>query len=210
MLIVSVMGGMVLGFIWDIYRLIRHYIKFGSAVTALGDIAYWIVSAKLSLDLIFYISYGNVRMFILVGFISGALLYFYGISRYVLKAIIYVIDFIFSVVRKFLSFIVSPLKFLWSKLKIALLPVRIKIKKAEDGAKKRYKFFKFRIKKVFKNKKMYYNKRAKEKRMKSLRKGEQKRIERGSKDNRAEKKNKQRRLQRARKESQRRKQKEKA
>jgi len=36
MFIVSVMSGMILGCIWDIYRLIRHYIKFGVIGTALG------------------------------------------------------------------------------------------------------------------------------------------------------------------------------
>ena len=92
MLAVSIMAGMFLGLIWDAYRLIRHYGKLNAAATVIGDILYWIISIKLSTQLILDISFGNVRFFILLGFLAGALLYFYGISRYILKLFIFIID----------------------------------------------------------------------------------------------------------------------
>ena len=107
MLAVSVMGGVFLGFIWDIYRLFRHYTKLGSAGTAIGDIVYWILSIYIGVQLIFDISYGNIRSFILLGFISGALLYFYGISRFILKVFIFIVDTILKIIKKIIDFLIG-------------------------------------------------------------------------------------------------------
>lgn len=191
MLVVSVMGGMLLGFIWDIYRLIRHYVKFGVVGTAAGDIAYWIISVYLSIQLIYDISYGNLRLFILMGFLLGALLYFYGISNYILKIFIFCIDFILKLINKFISFMVYPIKFLIGKIREILYPVKIKVEKGVNKAKRRYKFFKFKLKKVSKKRKMIYNKKKQMRKVNASRRRKgQKMNERRSKDNRTKKQNK--------------------
>lgn len=192
MLVVSVMGGMLLGFIWDIYRLIRHYVKFGVVGTAAGDIAYWIISVYLSIQLIYDISYGNLRLFILMGFLLGALLYFYGISNYILKIFIFCIDFILKLINKFISFMVYPIKFLIGKIREILYPFKIKVEKGVNKAKRRYKFFKFKLKKVSKKRKMIYNKKKQMRKVNASRRRKgQKMNERRSKDNRTKKQNKQ-------------------
>lgn len=194
MLVVSIMGGMFLGFIWDIYRLIRHYIKLNHVGTAIGDIVYWVISIYIGVQLIFDLSYGNVRFFILMGFISGALLYFYGISRYILKLFIFVVDFILKVIKKTISLLIGPLKFIVMQimkyLKIILHPVKVRYENTKKSAKKRYKFFRFKLKKVSKNRKMVYNKKKKQKQLDKRRK-EHMRVERRTKDNRIKEKNKQ-------------------
>jgi len=187
MLIVSIMGGMFLGFIWDIYRLIRHYVKLGVVGTAAGDIAYWIISVYLSIQIIYEISYGNLRFFILMGFMIGALLYFYGISNYILKVFIFCIDSTLFVIKKFISFMIYPVTALIRKLKALLYPYKIKVEKGVNKVKRRYKFLKFKLKKVSKKRKMLYNKK---KRKAELKRREQKTNERRSKDNRAKKQNK--------------------
>lgn len=189
MFMVSIMGGMFLGFIWDIYRLVRHFVKFGQIETAIGDIAYWIISVYLSINIIFDISYGNLRLFILVGFLLGAILYFFTISDYTLKIFIFCIELIILLVKKFLSFIVYPIKSVLRKLKDILYPYRIRVEKCVIKNKRRYKFFKFKLKKVSKNRKMLYNKKILQKN--SKRRKEHKVNERRTKDNRFEKQNKQ-------------------
>lgn len=159
MLIVSIMGGMFLGFIWDIYRLIRHFVKLGILGTAAGDITYWIISVYLSIRIIFDISYGNLRLFILVGFLLGAILYFYALSNYVLKVFIFCIDLMIVLLKRFLSFIAYPMRFLARKIKEMLYPYGIKFKKVVKKQKRKYKFFKFKLKKISKNKKMLYNRK---------------------------------------------------
>ncbi len=193
MLAVSVMGGMFLGSIWDIYRLIRHYLKLGSVGTAIGDIVYWIISIYIGVQLIFDLSYGNVRLFILMGFLIGALLYFYGISRYILKVFIFIVDTILKLSKKIINLLIGPIKFIYKQIKIILYPLKIKYKKTKIKVNKRYKFIKFKLKKVSKNRKMVYNKKEQARRLNKRRKG-QKRIERRSKNNRTKEKSKQWRL----------------
>lgn len=189
MLAVSVMGGMFLGFIWDIYRLLRHYIKLKSAGTAIGDIVYWILSIYIGIQLIFDLSYGNVRFFILMGFMLGALLYFYGISRYILKVLIFIVDTILKVVKQTINLLLVPVKFIIRQLKIILYPLKLNFEKAKNKTKKRYKFLKFKLNKVSKNRKMVYNKKKQLKRLNKRRK-EQRRYERRSKNYRIKEKNK--------------------
>ena len=140
MLAVSIMAGVFLGFIWDIYRLIRHYGKFKTTGTVIGDIIYWIVSITISTRLILDISYGNVRFFILMGFVAGALLYFYGISSYVLKLFIFIIDSIIKVIKTVLHLLIDPIKFIIRKIEIFLYPLKLKYHKVNEKLKKRYKF----------------------------------------------------------------------
>lgn len=157
MVLVSVMGGMILGFFWDVYRIIRRYISLNNLSLAIGDILYWIVSVYLSLELIFYISYGNVRFFILIGFCFGALLYFYGLSSYILKLFYFLIDSIIKLVKKIISLLIEPIKFIITKVRIFLYPYKLKLIKEKEKLNKRYKFFKYKLKKISKNRKLLYN-----------------------------------------------------
>jgi spore cortex biosynthesis protein YabQ len=168
MLVVSIMGGMLLGFIWDIYRLVRHYVIMGAVGTALGDLIYWIVSIYISVQLIFDVSYGNVRMFILLGFVSGALLYFYGISNYILQVFIFAADLLIKIIKKVSLFMIRPIRMAAEKIAVLLAPIKIKLQKTRNNAKKRYKFYKFKVKKISKNRKLMYNKKKQSKRNQRL------------------------------------------
>ena len=105
---------------------------------------------------------------------------------------------------------IYPIKFIFNKIKTILYPFKIKVEKEREKIKRRYKFFKFKSKKVFKNKKMLYNSKKQKNKLNkqrnlALRKknrhydginnkdspGEKgaKTIERKSKNNRAKKKN---------------------
>ncbi len=168
MLAVSIMAGVFLGFLWDIYRLIRHYGRFKTAGTVIGDILYWIISINLCTRLILDISYGNVRFFILMGFTAGALLYFYGISRYILRFFIFIIDAVIKAVKTIIHLLIDPVKFIIGKIKIILYPVKLKFIRIKDKFKKRYKFLKYKLKKVSKNRKMIYNRKKRQGRKRGM------------------------------------------
>lgn len=189
MLLVSIMAGMLLGFLWDIYRLLRHYIKLGSIGVAIGDLIYWLVSIYAGTSLIFELSYGNIRFFILMGFVLGALLYFYGMSSYILRLFIFVIDKISALIIKTLNKLIEPIKFILRKIKIFLYPVKVKYEIIKGDARKRYKFYKFKLKKISKNRKIVYNRKQQQKRL-NKRKRKERKHERRTKDNRFKKKNK--------------------
>ena len=86
---------------------------------------------------------------------------------------------------------IYPIKCLISKIKKILRPVKIKVEMGVNKAKRRYKFFKFKLKKVSKNRKMLYNKKKQMRKVNASRRRRGQKInERRPKDNRVKKQNK--------------------
>ena len=141
MFLTSVLGGVLLGLLWDFYRLLRHYIALGRLGTALGDILYWIISLYVGLNIIIKVSWGNIRVFILFGFFIGALVYFYVISNIILSICITLIDFVIQAIIKTYSAIIFPIKYLIKRLKFFLIPYKIKIDTKIRNKKKELKFY---------------------------------------------------------------------
>lgn len=173
--VAALIGGFFLGVLWDIYRLIRYYIPLSKLGTALGDILYWIVSLVFGLNIIIRVSWGNIRFFILMAFLLGALIYFYIFSRLVLDLCIFLIDFVIKAIKKIYKIIIFPIKFLIKSLKKLLIPYKIKLDSKIQKFKRRIKFTINRLKyeAELKKKRKLKQKRLK-KFMKEQRKNEQK------------------------------------
>ncbi len=177
----SVLGGMLLGLFWDAYRLIRHYIAFGKIGTALGDIVYWIVSLYVGLSIIINISWGNIRLYILLGFLLGALIYFCVFSNIILGLFISLIDFVIFIVKKLYGLIIIPIKFFIKRLKFLLLPYKIKVDTKIKSKKRDIKFYVYKYKSNLDIKK---KKKLKKKKLKRIIREQRKNAKR-YKDNRA-------------------------
>lgn len=171
----ALVGGFLLGVLWDFYRLLRHYIPISSIGTALGDILYWIISLVLGLNIIIKVSWGNIRFFILFAFLLGALLYFYLFSSIILKLCICLIDFVIHTIIKVYKIIIFPIKFLIKSLKNLLIPYKIKIDSKIQNSKRKLKFHINRLKHEAELKKKQEAKKKKLKKfMREQRKNEQK------------------------------------
>jgi len=171
----ALIGGFFLGILWDFYRLLRHYIPLSKLGTALGDIVYWIISLILGLNIIIKISWGNIRLFILIAFLLGALLYFYIFSGIILGLCISLIDFVIQAIKKAYNIIIFPIKFLIKSLKNLLIPYKIKVDSKIKNSKRKIKFYINKRKHEAELKKKQKLKRKKLKKfMREQRKNEQK------------------------------------
>ncbi len=171
----GLIGGFFLGTLWDFYRLIRYYIPFSSISTALGDILYWILSLVLGLNFIINISWGNIRFYILLSFLLGALLYFYLFSGTILKLCIALVDIIIYAIKKIYKILIFPIKFFIKSLINLLIPYKIKIDSKISNSKKKIKFHINRLKHEAELKKKQKAKKKKLKKfMREQRRNEQK------------------------------------
>lgn len=171
----ALIGGFLLGVLWDFYRLLRHYIPLSNLGTAFGDILYWIISLILGLNIIIKISWGNIRFFILFAFLLGALLYFYIFSGIILKLCISLIDFVIHTIIKVYNIIIFPIKFLIKSLKNLLIPYKIKMDSKIQNSKRKIKFHINRLKHEAELKKKQEAKKKKLKKfMREQRRNEQK------------------------------------
>jgi spore cortex biosynthesis protein YabQ len=83
-LIASVYGGMLIGLLFDFFRLLRKGFKIKKAVIPVGDIIFWAASVVIILAVVYNSSSGLIRSYQLIGLALGTFIYLKLLSKYVL------------------------------------------------------------------------------------------------------------------------------
>lgn len=74
--------GIVISVIFDIFRVIRKSFKTPNILTYIEDILFWILSGLLIIYVIFHYTTGEIRLYMILMIIIGAIIYFVTISKY--------------------------------------------------------------------------------------------------------------------------------
>lgn len=98
--------GIVIGSIYDIFRVIRKNFKTSDFVTQIEDIIFLIISGILILCFILKFCIGEIRFYVFIAIFLGILLYFLTIS----KAYVIILNIIAKFCKKILSFFVNLIK----------------------------------------------------------------------------------------------------
>lgn len=109
--------GIIIGLIFDIFRILRKSFKTNDIVTYVEDILFWLITGFLILYSIFIFNYGEIRFFMFVGIFLGAMFYMLLISRYVIKISVSVIDFLKRTIIFILKIVRFPFEFVYKILK---------------------------------------------------------------------------------------------
>ncbi len=152
--LIFIINGILVGFLFDIFRVLRKSFKTSDIITYIEDILFWIVAGVLTLYFIFNYNNGEIRFFIFLGIILGISIYILTISKYfmkitvgiisiikqiVKKIIIYPLKFILNIVKKLLfrpiSFIIINIRKIFTKNKINFLHYFKNIKKSQKSTK---------------------------------------------------------------------------
>jgi spore cortex biosynthesis protein YabQ len=128
--------GMAAAFIYDLFRIFRKAVKTGSLLTFVQDLLYWIIVAVIMSITVFYSNDGEIRGFLFLGAVIGAVLYAMMFSRIIMDSSLFIIRVTVRIIR-FISFIVSyPFRLM---LKLLAIPARkladvtaAEIRKARD------------------------------------------------------------------------------
>ena len=143
--LIFVLDGIIIGFLFDIFRILRRTIKTKDFVTYLEDFLFWILTGIIILYSIFTFNNGEIRLFLFLGIIIGVLLYMLLISFYFIKINVTIINFF----KKILSIIINIIHNLFKK--IFFKPISfciINIKKSFKNMMKKISILKKRIKNV--------------------------------------------------------------
>lgn len=89
---ITVYGGLVAGFTYDVYRFIRRIVKKGRWLTALLDVLFIVTLGLIVLAVMYLANEGELRLFTFVGFALGFALYMAGLSLF--------FDFIVKKIRR--------------------------------------------------------------------------------------------------------------
>lgn len=94
-LVTVAIGGMV-GFLYDIYRVLRVRANLRGGLGSLGDLIYWALACATIFALLLKVNQGELRLYVLIGLSCGAIAYFILISRIAFRFV----DFIWYLLGK--------------------------------------------------------------------------------------------------------------
>lgn len=109
--------GIIIGLIFDTFRILRKSFKTIDIITYFEDILFWIITGILILYTIFICNYGEIRFFMFVGLFLGAMLYMLFISRYVIKFSVAVIEILKKTIMFMAKIIIAPFQLIYKIIK---------------------------------------------------------------------------------------------
>lgn len=90
--------GVLIGVLFDIFRIIRKTIKTNDIITYLEDILFWVLTGIIIIYAMYKFCDGELRFFMMMGIILGTCLYIVTISHYFIKISVYIINIIKKII----------------------------------------------------------------------------------------------------------------
>jgi len=110
-------GGMAMGAIYDLFRLLYEQLKLPRWTIIPMDITYWIVATILIFQMLYSSNQGQLRMFVFVGMVAGVLIYYFVLGQIVTKFYLFIFKMVTETYRIILKifdiFLIRPAIFLY-------------------------------------------------------------------------------------------------
>ncbi len=137
--LIFILNGILIGVIFDIFRILRKSFCTPNIVTYIEDSLFWLISAFIVLYSLFVFNNGEIRGYIFIGIICGIALYILFLSRFVVKISVKIILFLKKVVYSVLKVIIYPIRIILNKAKNVISFINNLIKKCQNLPKKQKK-----------------------------------------------------------------------
>ncbi len=112
----TILVGMVIGFIYDWFRIARKVIPHFNFLIQVEDIVYWIFVSLVMFYFMLHKNYGEIRAFSVGGAILGMILYFFTFSHLFMKVSLTIIYWIKKVISFIIYILLFPFKLLFKIL----------------------------------------------------------------------------------------------
>lgn len=127
--IVFSLTGVVIGILFDFFRILRRSLKTSNIITYVEDVLFWILTGVLILYNIWYFNNGEIRIYMFLGIIMGLLIYMLTLSNIIvslfskiLKMLIRILEIpfktIISIFHKIITIIIKIFNKFTKKIKI--------------------------------------------------------------------------------------------
>lgn len=108
--LIFVINGVLIGLLFDTFRILRKSFKTSDIITTIEDILFWIITGIIILYSIFIFNNGEIRFFMFIGIFLGATLYMLLLSNYIIKASVVVITITKRIVFFIFKIIIYPIQ----------------------------------------------------------------------------------------------------
>ena len=109
---VFIINGLLIGLLFDFFRILRKSFKTSDIITYIEDILFWILTGIILLYSIFTFNNGEIRFYMFLGVILGCIIYMLLFSRYIVNTITKIVLFFKKIIIKIINIIIYPLKML--------------------------------------------------------------------------------------------------
>ena len=144
-LVAFTITGIVIGILFDIFRILRKSFKTTDIITYLQDILFWILTGAILLFSIFCFNNGEIRSYIFIGIVLGIFLYMVTISKFIIKCCVPIVLGIKKVISYPVCFIKKMIQ------NIIIKPIAAFIKKCKTEIYKKRENMTKNLKKVTKD-----------------------------------------------------------
>lgn len=150
----SVLVGMFIGLIYDIFRIKRKLVKTAAFFIYIEDLLFWIITAFIMFAFLFYINDGEIRIYIYLGVITGIILYSLLFSKLIIKCSVAIFNFIGRVVKFIIHILSFPFKIIYKILSVPARFIMVSFQKFYRFLKRTARILVYKMSvhnKIFKN-----------------------------------------------------------
>ena len=153
--LIFTVNGILIGLLFDFFRILRKTIKTVNMVTYIEDILFWILTGISIIFFMYKFSDGSLRLFMLLGLCFGIIVYMLTLSNLIIKTVIYIIEILKKIIHTIIKIVKVPLKVIYNIIdKIIFRPLYIFYIKLNAIMTKKLKNIKYKqksLKKLEKN-----------------------------------------------------------
>lgn len=149
-----VLGGMIIAFIYDIFRIRRKAIKSNNIIVYFEDFIFWILVALVLFSVVYISNDGELRGYVIIGAFIGSILYSLLLSKIIMAVFLFTMKVVYKFLVTVFSILLFPLKIIFKVLKVPAKIIYNSLGKIFGKARRvsKAKLSKFNIwKKRFKN-----------------------------------------------------------
>ena len=130
--------GVVIGVLFDFFRILRRSIKTSNIITYIEDVLFWIITGLLILYNIWYFNNGEIRIYMFLGIMMGILIYMFTLSNFIILIFTKVLVTIIKILELPIKTIIDIFRKIFTNLVFLFDKIikKFKIKKgkmAKDG-----------------------------------------------------------------------------
>ena len=108
--LIFIINGIIIGLIFDFFRILRKSFKTYDGITYLEDFLFWIITGFILLYSIFTFNNGEIRLYMFLAVIMGGIIYMILFSNIIIKTNVKIINILKSLVKMIFSILIFPFK----------------------------------------------------------------------------------------------------
>jgi len=121
--LIYLISGIIIGVLFDIFRILRKSFRTPDFVTYLEDILFWLLTGIFLLFVLFQFSNGEIRVYQIIAILIGNVFYLLSISKFFIHINVAVLTFIKHIIGSILKVVLAPIKVLWTCIRKILMPL---------------------------------------------------------------------------------------